>query len=261
MTQKVKDRISNLFGIRVVSFKRRLEEGGLILRLCRLRDLSILHSFITPEILLEAGGIGHRAFGSLFSFWIWLKMTFQMVYTIQVEELGSRRVIGFAGLYDMTVGKSLSLSLAIFDPTDRRQGYGKQAVALLIECLRKNGAARTVFVEILRKNVASLRFFRKLGFELYSPFTYPIFPQGRGGISVLTLEKSLSQIWGGIDHGLQNFQTADYFYDHASGRADLGYGRPGTDSGKGARRAGRAGSTFQESPRELSKKGLQGRRG
>lgn len=188
----VEDETLNLSGIRVISFKRRLEEGGLIVRLCRLRDLSILHSFITPQILPEAGGIGHRASGSLFSFWIWLKSTFQMVYTIQLEEPESRRIIGFAGLYDMTVGKNSSLSLAIFDPADRRQGYGKQAVVLLMECLRKNGAARTVLVEILRKNVASLRFFTKLGFHLYSSFTYPIFPHGRGGISVLTLKKSLS---------------------------------------------------------------------
>jgi RimJ/RimL family protein N-acetyltransferase len=188
----VKGQIFNLLGIRVVRFKRRLEEGGLILRLCRLRDLSVLHSLISREILLEAGGMGHRAFGSLFSFWIWLKRTFRMVHIIEVEEMGSRRVIGFAGLYDMKVGKSLWLSLAVFDPKDRKRGYGKQAAMLLMECLRKNGAARTVFVRILKKNVASLHFFKNLGFEVHRSFTYPIVPQGREGTSVLTLEKSLT---------------------------------------------------------------------
>ena len=192
MIQEVKSQILDLFGIKVVSLKRRLEEGGLILELCRLRDLPVLHSLFSPEILLEAGGIGHRVFVSLFSFWIWLKRTFHMVYIIEVEEMGSRRIIGFAGLYDMKVGESLWLSLTVFDPKDRRRGYGKQAAGLLFECLRKKGRARTVFVEILRENVPSLHFFRKLGFEVHSSFTHPIFPQGREGTSVLTLEKSLT---------------------------------------------------------------------
>jgi len=190
--QEVKTQILDLFGIKVFSFKRRLEEGGLILQLCRLRDRSVLRSLITPEILLEAGGIGHRAFGSLFSFWIWLKRTFHMVYIIEVEEMGNRRIIGFAGLYDMKVGESLWLSLAVFDPKDRRRGYGKQAAGLLFECLRKKGIVRTVFVEIPRKNVASLQFFRKLDFEVCGSFTRLIFPHGRGITSMLTLAKSLS---------------------------------------------------------------------
>ena len=166
MIQEVKGQILNLFGIKVVSFKRRLEEGGLILRLCRLRDLSVLRSLITPEILLEAGGTGHRGFGSLFSFWIWLKRTFHMVYIIKVEEMSSRRIIGFAGLYNIELGRSLRLSLTVFNPEDRRRGYGEKALKLLLKLLQENGAAEVVYAEILKSNVPSLRLCRKLGFEV-----------------------------------------------------------------------------------------------
>ena len=179
MIRKVKDQIFNLFGIKVVSFKRRLEEGGVVLQLCRWRDLPILHSLFSPEIVLEAGGIGHRAFDSLFYFWIWLKRTFRMVYIIELEEIGGWRIIGFAGLYDMKVGESLWLSLAVFDPKDRRRGYGKQAAEILFECLRKRGIAKTIFVEISRRNVASLQFFGKLNFRVCGSFTRLIFPQER----------------------------------------------------------------------------------
>jgi RimJ/RimL family protein N-acetyltransferase len=192
LIQEVKNRIVNLFGIRVVSFKRCLKEDGLTLRLRRFSDLPVLYSLLTPELLLQAGRIGHRAMGSLFSFWIWLKMTFHMIYIIEVEEMGNRRIIGFAGLYDMKLGESLGLSLVVFDAKDRREGHGKQTAGLLFECLREKRAVKTVFVEISRKNVVSLRFFRKLGFELCSPFTHSVFPQGRRGNSVLTLKKSLS---------------------------------------------------------------------
>jgi carboxypeptidase C (cathepsin A) len=55
---------------------------------------------------------------SLFTFWIWLKSTFNLVYIIAFEEMGSRRIIGFAGFYDMKLGESLWLSLTVFDPKD-----------------------------------------------------------------------------------------------------------------------------------------------
>ncbi len=111
MIQKMKDRIFNLFGIRVVSFKRRLEESGLILQLCRLRDLPVLHSLISPEVLHEVANIEFQAFRSLFFFWKWVMTTFQVIYLIKVDENGGHRIIGFVGLYNMELGRSLRLSL------------------------------------------------------------------------------------------------------------------------------------------------------
>jgi RimJ/RimL family protein N-acetyltransferase len=147
-----------------------MRDHDLTLRSRRFTDLPALYTLLTPNILMEATAIQPRAFGSLVTFWIWLKIAFKTVYIIEVEEKDRRRIIGFAGLYDMTIGQELWLSLAIFDPKDRKRGYGKQAMRLLLECLQKNGGAKTVFVEILRTNIPSLRFFKKLGFEIYGVY-------------------------------------------------------------------------------------------
>jgi len=78
----------------------------------------------------------------VFSFWFWLRATFQAVFVMEVEERGRRRIVGFAGLYGMKIGRSLWLSLAVFDPKDRRQGYGKQTIGLLLESFKTQGVAR-----------------------------------------------------------------------------------------------------------------------
>jgi RimJ/RimL family protein N-acetyltransferase len=151
--------------VRTVHFKRRIEDGGLTLRLYRLRDLPVLHSLFKPEIFLEASGTELKA-GSSLSFYRWIKSTFQIVYVIEVEENDGRRIVGFAGLYNMRVGQGLWISFTIFDPKDRRRGYGTKALELLLDILQKNGAAETVYAKVSKTNLASLCFLRKLGFEV-----------------------------------------------------------------------------------------------
>ena len=151
--------------MRTVHFKRRIEDGGLTLRLYRLRDLPVLHSLFKPEIFLEASGTELKA-GSSLSFYRWIKSTFQIVYVIEVEENDGRRIVGFAGLYNMRVGQGLWISFTIFDPKDRRRGYGTKALELLLDILQKNGAAETVYAKVSKTNLASLCFLRKLGFEV-----------------------------------------------------------------------------------------------
>ena len=83
-----------------------------------------------------------------------------------MKENGGNRVIGFAGLYRMKIGESLWLSLTIFSPEDRSRRYGTKALELLLNLLQKNGAAKTVYAEVLETNITSLGFLRKLGFEV-----------------------------------------------------------------------------------------------
>jgi ribosomal protein S18 acetylase RimI-like enzyme len=66
----------------------------------------------------------------------------------------------------MRVGQGLWISFTIFNPKDRRRGYGTKALELLLNLLQKNGAAETVYAEVSKTNVASLCFLRKLGFEV-----------------------------------------------------------------------------------------------
>ena len=77
-----------------------------------------------------------------------MKSTFQVIYLIEIEENGKRRVIGFAGLYDMDLGRSLSLSLTLFNPEDRKRGYGEKALTLLLNLLQRNKAAEVIYAEI-----------------------------------------------------------------------------------------------------------------
>jgi ribosomal protein S18 acetylase RimI-like enzyme len=180
-----------LFGIRIVRAKGWIKDGKLILRLRRLRDLRALRSMLTPAILRETNGIEPGAFGSLFSFWFWLRTAFQAVFVMEIEERGRRRIVGFAGLYGMKIGRSLWLSLAVFDPKDRRQGYGKQTIGLLRESFKTQGVARSILVEVSRKNIPSLHFFRNLGFRIFERHKNRLFlekGEGEEALSSFSIE-------------------------------------------------------------------------
>jgi RimJ/RimL family protein N-acetyltransferase len=166
---ELKEKIVDLLRVRIVNFKPHIENRGLTLRLYRLKDLFALLPLFTPEIFLEASGCILKG-SSLLGFYKWLKATFQVIYLIEIEENEGHRIVGFAGLYNMKIGKRLWLSLAIFNPRDRRQGYGTRSLELLLDLLQKNGAAETVYAEVLKRNVPSLRFLRRLGFEVCSRY-------------------------------------------------------------------------------------------
>ena len=89
-----------------------------------------------------------------------------MIYLIEIEENGGRRIIGFVGLYDMELGRNLKVSLTIFNPEDRGRGFGEKGLTLLLSLIQGNGAAEVVYAEILKSNVPSLRLCRKLGFKV-----------------------------------------------------------------------------------------------
>jgi len=157
----------DLFGVKIVNFKRHTETGPLRLRLCKLRDLRTLYSLFTLEIFPEGQGSKSKP-SSLFSFYRWMKNTFRVIYLIEIEENGGRRIIGFVGLYDIELGRNLKLSLAVFNPEDRGRGYGEKAITVLLSLLHENGAAEVVYAEILKNNVPSLGLCTKLGFEVKS---------------------------------------------------------------------------------------------
>lgn len=156
-----------MFGIKTARFERRIENCGFVVRIYRFKDLPVLYSLFNSEIFLKANGVGHTAFSSLLSFCKWIIAAFRTVYVIEVEENHRRRVVGFAGLYDVKAGESLWMSLAIFNPDDRRHGYGQRAVKSILNSLQKNCAVKKVCVEILKTNLPSLCFFEKAGFQVY----------------------------------------------------------------------------------------------
>lgn len=159
------DRIFSIFDIKTARFWRCIGNCDLVLRTYRLRELSALYSLFNPEVFLKANGVGNRAFGSLLSFWRWVITSFWAFYLIEIRENDKPRTIGFLGLYNVEVGQTAWLSLAIFSPEDRRRGYGQRALGLLLGSLEEDGVVERVRVGVLKVNLPSLCFFRRQGFK------------------------------------------------------------------------------------------------
>jgi len=151
-------------GITIAKLPWSVSNGAVTVRLYRFKDLPALSMLFTPEVLGKACGGEHRPFHSFFSFCTWVFTTFQLFYVIQTGESGSRRIVGFVGLYGLDVSRSLQISVGIFHPEDRRRGYGHQALTLLLQALQNSRMVQTVGVEVSKGNVPSLRFCQNLGF-------------------------------------------------------------------------------------------------
>jgi RimJ/RimL family protein N-acetyltransferase len=158
--------VMRLLGIRVIRFEPKIKGEQLTLRLLRIRDLFILRSTFRPELPLKIGGATLESCVFLASLWRWLRSTFQVLYVIERERADAHSIVGFIGLYDLDMGRRASLSAVLFDPGDRRQGYGREAVHLLLDFLKKAGAAKRVYVEVLKGNLTSMMFFQEMGFKI-----------------------------------------------------------------------------------------------
>jgi RimJ/RimL family protein N-acetyltransferase len=151
-------------GITTAKLPRRITGKGLTLRGYRFTDLAQLYGLLRADILLQANGVVYEKTPTFGSFCFWILTTFPLAYVIEVMADGGPRITGFVGLYDLTLGCRLWISVAIFRPEDRRQGYGKQALALLLGDLARCRVASKVYADVLRTNTPSRRFFTQLGF-------------------------------------------------------------------------------------------------
>jgi len=152
--------------LRAVHFKPVLVDSELSLRIGRLWDLARLEARFVPELFLQAAGRQEgRPFRSLLRFRKWLKSKFDLLYLIEIQECPNRRMVGFLGFYGVRPDKRLWMSLAIFDAEDRRRGYGARAVQLVCDYLQHETGIRRVFVEVAKRNHASLAFFKTCCFR------------------------------------------------------------------------------------------------
>ncbi len=159
-------KILNALSLRAVRFKAVLVDRELSLRFCRLCDLPRLKTRFAPGLFLLARGRGEvRPFRSLFAFRKWLKSRFNLLYLIEIQDCGKQRVTGFMGFYGVRTEGHLWMSLAIFDANDRRRGYGTRAVQLVCDFLQHETGIKRVFVEVAKRNHASLAFFQACSFK------------------------------------------------------------------------------------------------
>ncbi len=143
-----------------VAIPAHMEDAGIRLRLLRLSDGRFIINGLKDEITLDACGMRRPINSSWLSLWWWLKKTFTPAYCIEFDS----RPIGFIGLYDLIPGESAEISLAMFDKTFRRKGYGSRAFNLLAQHLQRHSVIREIRAEVARDNRRALLFWRTVGF-------------------------------------------------------------------------------------------------
>ena len=154
------------FGIDIVHFKKRIDDHGLRLRLLEMRDLSFLSAHYRPEHIPGIHVWEPGQFSSLFSLWKWLKASFHVFYLVEIKNALRDPIIGFVALYHLEIGRRLYIAVMLFNPEDRRRGYGRHALTMLFNFLKESGVVKEVCAEVFKSNVASLRLLQTLGFEV-----------------------------------------------------------------------------------------------
>jgi RimJ/RimL family protein N-acetyltransferase len=158
---------SEFLGIKWTRFRRILELGTLRLRLLKIKDLFLLRSLFRSENFRGTCFDGFEPFHSLFSFCRWLISSIQVSYLVEIDTpFENWRIVGFVGLYNLKRSRTPYLSALLFDPEDRRKGYGRQALNLMFDFLTETAVAQKVFAEVMKTNVASLAFLQNLDFQV-----------------------------------------------------------------------------------------------
>lgn len=80
-----------------------------------------------------------------------------MICTHEGERLGSIDLTD----YD---GRKAFVSILIFEPSNRRKGFGESALRMVVEYAKKLGL-RSLYAHILPDNLPSINLFEKVGFE------------------------------------------------------------------------------------------------
>jgi RimJ/RimL family protein N-acetyltransferase len=149
----------SVFPILFLRVPRYMEDGGIRLRPLRIFDGCLISNGFSNGDILRSGGLAEPISKSWFSLWWWLKKTYVLSYCI---EAGSE-LIGFIGLYNLSHDRSAELSLAIFDNSNRRMGYGTMAFNLLTQNIKRYSPE--IMVRVKADNQAAISFWSKLGFK------------------------------------------------------------------------------------------------
>ena len=142
-----------------------MEDHNIRLRRLRFSDGLFIMNGLKDEVILNASGLSRPIHTSWFSLWWWIKKTFIPAYCIECDS----KPIGFIGLYDLKIGESTEISLAIFDNSFRRRGYGTRAFKLLALHLQRHSVVRKVRAKVMRDNHHAISFWRRAGFTKTEP--------------------------------------------------------------------------------------------
>ena len=154
----------DLFWIKTARFQCNMKSTEISLRLYSLKDLYTLYSLFNQGNLINSDTTRYGVFNYLSHFCRLMFNKFHVFYVIKAKEKDVSRIIGFMGLYNIVIGQTVFLSVAIFKSDDRRQGYGKGAIELLLNNLKKNNIVKSIYVEVSSAN--------KVIFFIINPFSH-----------------------------------------------------------------------------------------
>jgi RimJ/RimL family protein N-acetyltransferase len=126
---------------------------------------SILERWFKGKHFLLVNDLKKPIHSSWFAVWWWIKGTFVCTYYIFVD---SRR-IGFIGLNNLRLCKSVEISFFIFEQNMKHLGYGSKALILLAKNLRRFSFVDEIIAKVKVDNRVAISFYQKNGFkELYT---------------------------------------------------------------------------------------------
>ena len=147
-------------GMLYTRIPRHIEYARIGLRQLRFSDIPFLWDGLRDKEILATNGLSKQIFSSWLSVWWWVKKTFTLIYCIKCD---SKR-IGFIGLYNLKLGKSAEMTLAILDKNMRRLGYGSKAFNIFAQNLQRHSVIEKILIKVKTDNHSALSFWRKVGF-------------------------------------------------------------------------------------------------
>jgi len=144
-----------------VKIPRYMKDGNLRLRPLRILDGPFISNGLKDGTVWTANGADRLLDSSWFSIWWLIKKAHDCPFCIELDS----RPIGFIGLYDLTPGETVHISLVVFDRTLRGKGYGTRAFCLLAWNLQKYAVVKRIMAMVKRYNHPALSFWKKVGFS------------------------------------------------------------------------------------------------
>jgi ribosomal protein S18 acetylase RimI-like enzyme len=145
----------------VTALPRYIHDGDILLRPMRVWDGPFVSIILQRGDILKSSGVRKLRTTPWFLLYLWLRRTFFAAYCIE----RNARTIGFIGIYNLVPGRSAEISLAIFDPADRRKRAGSRACQALCRSFFSSALGNTLIARVRNDNAAARGFWSRLGFE------------------------------------------------------------------------------------------------
>ena len=142
-------------------FPKYLYDKNLRLRPLRISDGHFMTAGLTDETIVRACGMSKPPAVSWVSLMWWVRKTYPLAFCVKLQA----KRIGFLGLYNLHLGKSAALSLAIFDEAYRNRGYGTRVLKLFMQYMQQCSLLQHLAVDVRQDNQAALSFWKKSGFS------------------------------------------------------------------------------------------------